>query len=131
MGIGKRIKEARIKNGLTQEELAKIIGVTKGAIANYELETSHPKEPVMYALINALGVEPNFLFQDCVNLPPKENSPSAAEAAPGDDRISMEESNRLLVALGLIDEGQDLSDDDLAFLEHIIGLLNTWFNKRG
>lgn len=56
--------------------------------------------------------------------------PSTAEAAPGEDRISMEESNRLLVALGLIKEGQDLSDDDLAFLEHIVGLLDAWFDKR-
>lgn len=60
----------------------------------------------------------------------QKNPPSAAEAAPGGDRITMEESNRLLVALGLIKEGQDLSDDDLAFLEHIIGLLDTWFDKR-
>lgn len=57
-------------------------------------------------------------------------SPSVAEAAPGEDRITMEESNRLLVSLGLIEEGQDLSDDDLAFLEHIIGLLDAWFDKR-
>lgn len=60
----------------------------------------------------------------------QKNSPSTTEAAPGEDRITIEESNRLLVALGLIKEGQDLSDDDLAFLEHIIGLLGTWFDKR-
>lgn len=60
----------------------------------------------------------------------KKISPSATEAAPGEDRITMEESNRLLVSLGLIEEGQDLSDDDLAFLEHIIGLLDAWFDKR-
>ncbi len=75
MAIGKRIKEARLKKSLTQEELAKIIGVTKGAIANYENNTSHPKEPVMYALIDALGVDANFLFQDCVNISPKEKAP--------------------------------------------------------
>lgn len=83
----------------------------------------------MYALIGALEVEPDFLFQDCVNFPAKENSPSAAEAAPGEDRISLEKSNRLLAALGLIQEGQDLSDGDLAFLAHVIGLLDTWFSK--
>lgn len=59
----------------------------------------------------------------------KKNSPSTAEAAPGEDRITLEESNRLLVALGLVEEGQDLSSDDLAFLEHIIGLLDAWFSK--
>ena len=56
-------------------------------------------------------------------------SPSTDEAAPGENVISMEESNRLLEALGLIQKGQDLTDDDLAFLTHIIGLLNAWFGK--
>ena len=40
MGIGKRIKEARENLNYTQEELAMKIGVTKGAIANYENEVS-------------------------------------------------------------------------------------------
>ena len=48
--------------------LASMVGVTKGAIANYENGTSHPKEPVMYALIDALGVDANFRFQDCVKI---------------------------------------------------------------
>lgn len=79
MGIGKRIKEARSALNLTQEELANIIGVTKGAIANYENETSHPKEPVMYKLIDALQVDANYLFQDVVNIPKKVNDVTLAE----------------------------------------------------
>ena len=67
MGIGKRLKEARENAGLTQEQLAKMVGVTGSAITNYEKGTSHPKEPVIYALMDALHIEPNFLFQDCVN----------------------------------------------------------------
>lgn len=58
----------------------------------------------------------------------QKDAPSTAEAALG-DHIPMELSNRFLVSLGLIKEGQDLSDDDLAFLAHIIGLLDTWFEK--
>ncbi len=87
MGIGKRLKEAREKAGLTQEELGRMVGVTGSSITNYEKETSHPKEPVMYALIDALRVEPNFLFQDCVHLPQKEKSPGVAEDAPGEEQI--------------------------------------------
>ncbi len=64
MGIGKRIKEARVSLGYTQEDLAKILGVTKGAVANYEIETSHPKEPILYKLFDALKVDANYLFQD-------------------------------------------------------------------
>ena len=123
MGIGKRLREAREKAGFTQEELGKMIGVTGSAITNYEKETSHPKEPIM------LNVEPNFLFQDCVHLPQKAKSPGTTEVVPGEDNISLEESNYLLRALGLIQEGQQLSDDDLAFLAHIIGLLEAWFSK--
>lgn len=68
MGIGRRIKEARERLGLTQEELGKKIGVTGSSITNYEKEVSHPKEPIMYALLRELKVDPNYLFQDCVTI---------------------------------------------------------------
>ena len=79
MGIGNRIKEARLNLGYTQEELAKLLGVTKGAVANYEIETSHPKEPIMYKLIEILQVDANYLFQDCVKLPKEVNDVTLAE----------------------------------------------------
>lgn len=66
MGIGYRIKEAREHLGLTQTELGKLVGVTGSAITNYEKETSHPKEPVIYRLLDALDVDANYLFQDMV-----------------------------------------------------------------
>lgn len=84
MGIGKRIKEAREQAHLTQEELGRLVGVTGSAITNYEKETSHPKEPVMYALINALGVDANFLFQDCVNTVPRKNKPATPKTDTAD-----------------------------------------------
>lgn len=79
MGIGYRIKEAREIQGLTQIELGKLVGVTGSAITNYENETSHPKEPVMYKLIEALKVDANYLFQDCVKLPKETNDITLAE----------------------------------------------------
>ncbi|MCX4339959.1 MAG: helix-turn-helix domain-containing protein [Lachnospiraceae bacterium] len=79
MGIGNRIKEARNNLGYTQEELAKLLGVTKGAVANYEIETSHPKEPIMYKLIEVLQVDANYLFQDAVKLPLEKNDVTLSE----------------------------------------------------
>lgn len=64
MGIGKRIKEAREMRNLTQAQLADKIGITPSSITNYENGTSHPKEPILYKLMNALSVDANFLFQD-------------------------------------------------------------------
>lgn len=67
MGIGKRIKEAREMRNLTQAQLADKIGITSSSITNYENGTSHPKEPILYNLMNVLSVDANFLFQDEMN----------------------------------------------------------------
>lgn len=75
MGIGFRIREAREKLGLTQKELASKVGITPSAITNYENDTSHPKEVILYKLIEVLQVEPNYLFQDSVA-----NNPLSKEA---------------------------------------------------
>lgn len=78
MGIGYRIKEAREQLRLTQTELGKKVGVTGSAITNYEKETSHPKEQVIYKLMEVLGVDANYLFQDCIHTS-KQNDISLSE----------------------------------------------------
>lgn len=79
MGIGKRIKEARENLGLTQSELAGLVGVTGSAITNYEKETSHPKESVMYKLFEALKVDANYLFQDVADISDSTNTVTISE----------------------------------------------------
>lgn len=64
MPFGKRLKEARIACGMTQEELAEKVGVTKGAIGNYETEVSSPKEQILIKMMKVLGVDANYLYQD-------------------------------------------------------------------
>lgn len=63
MGIGAKIREARNKLGLTQEELANMVGVKQTAIGNYENEVSHPREEILYKLFDALKVDANYLFE--------------------------------------------------------------------
>ena len=79
MGIGNRIKEARQHSGYTQGELADLVGVTKAAIANYENDISHPKEAVLYKLINVLKVDANYLFQDNIHFSSDQRSVSFKE----------------------------------------------------
>ena len=45
MTIGERLKRLRIEKGLTQEEVGKILGVTKGAIQKYENGINNKKSP--------------------------------------------------------------------------------------
>lgn len=70
MPFGNRLKEARLMKGMTQEELAQAVHVTKGAIGNYESEVSSPKEPILIKLMKVLDVDANFLFQDLVDIRP-------------------------------------------------------------
>ena len=62
MSIGQRLKEARLARHMKQEELAAAVGVTKGAIGNYETGTSFPKENIMLQLFDSLRVDPNYLY---------------------------------------------------------------------
>lgn len=63
MGIGVKIKEARLNLGLTQEQLANLIGVKKSAVANYENDISSPREEILYKLFKALNVDANYIFE--------------------------------------------------------------------
>ena len=62
MGIGNRIRELRVRQGITQEILARKIGVTTSAVGNYEREVSFPKEAVLMRLFGALECSPNELL---------------------------------------------------------------------
>lgn len=84
----------------------------------------------MLKVFDALGLDIESVPTGTLQKKEQKKSPSTDESAPG-NQISLEESNQLLVALGLIQEGEDLSDDDLAFLSHIIGLLDAWFKSKG
>ena len=56
-----------------------MVGVTGSAITNYEKETIHPKEQIIYKLMEKLKVDANYLFQDAVKLPKSENDINLSE----------------------------------------------------
>ena len=52
MSIGTRIKMRREELGMTQPELACLIGVSKGSIGNYESGISRPNEDILIKLFS-------------------------------------------------------------------------------
>ena len=64
MSIGSRIKQARKAAGLSQVQLAERLGISKGAIGNYESGVSSPREQILYDIMRILNVDANFIFQD-------------------------------------------------------------------
>lgn len=64
MSVGTRMKERRESLGLTQVQLANMLGVTKGAIGNYETDSNSPKAAILYKVFEVLKCDANYLFQD-------------------------------------------------------------------
>lgn len=73
MSIGSRIKERREELQITQVELAKMVGVSKGSIGNYESGVSAPNEKILYKLFTALNCDANYLYQDDMQILLSEN----------------------------------------------------------
>ena len=76
LSIGSRIKERREELGITQIELATRLGVSKGAIGNYETDANSPKASIMYKIFDILQCDANYLYQDEIGeretiVPPK------------------------------------------------------------
>ncbi len=61
--FGKRVKELRLKNGLTQEQLAEMIDVGERNLSKIECGNVFVKAKTISKLIEALKVEPKELFE--------------------------------------------------------------------
>lgn len=61
--FGKRIKELRIKQGLTQEQLAEMIEVGERNLSKIECGNVFVKASTITKLIKALKIEPQELFE--------------------------------------------------------------------
>lgn len=65
MSFGKKIKELREKKGLTQSELAKILGTTLKTISNYETKNMRPRKMDMYKkMAEYFNVNINYLLTE-------------------------------------------------------------------
>ena len=56
IGLGKRIAEARHKRGLTQRDLARLVGVTAQAVSKWERGGSCPDISILDEVADALEV---------------------------------------------------------------------------
>lgn len=62
MIIGERLKEARIKKGLTQSQLGELLGVSKVSICGYEKGTRTPTMEKFLALIQILDLDVQYIL---------------------------------------------------------------------
>ncbi|HAV21214.1 MAG: helix-turn-helix domain-containing protein [Bacillota bacterium] len=64
MKIGRRIRNLRLKKGLTQEELGERTDLTKGYISQIERDLSSPSMETFFDILEVLGCTPREFFDD-------------------------------------------------------------------
>ena len=63
MSLGKRLRKARLKGGLTQRELAALLDVSAAAVSGWERDESEPEVKRLAAILKALKVPADWLIQ--------------------------------------------------------------------
>lgn len=64
MNIGTKLKELRLMNNLTQEELADRVGLTKGFISQLERDLTSPSIATLVDILQCLGTDLKRFFSD-------------------------------------------------------------------
>lgn len=125
MALNDVINAAKKRKGITNPELASLTGLT---LSNIDKITSGNNDNPKLSTLKAICQVLDLTLDDLDDSPKKTKTPTSEEPEAG-DRISLEETNALLVSLGYIKPGEDLSDRDLDFLLGIIKLLDAWFTE--
>lgn len=123
------LKRLKKQSKMTTAEIAEKSGIPEPTLEKlFAGKTKRPTLQTVTKLAHLFGCTLDDLQSEAFEPGQKEIPP--APAATGTERISIEETDKLLAALGFIEEGEQLSDDDLLFLQSVVGLLDAWFKRK-
>ncbi len=80
INLGMRLKELRAKRGLSQTELAKLVGVTPSSISQMESDLIYPSLPALLKIAEVLSVEVSSFFQGSADVKDRVIFPSRESA---------------------------------------------------
>lgn len=130
MEFYEELKAARIKAGLTQQQIADEIGITKSTYCGYETAKRNPDPQRIKQLAKVLHISADTLLDTGIET---KKSPAPAEAETRENKqVTREDLLEVLQKLHIIESGSAaISDADLQFLMHIIAVIDDWFSNRG
>lgn len=99
--IGKRIKEQRKKNKLTQEQLSEKLGISKNHLSAIERGVYRVQIETLVMIINCLGCTADDLFCDVIDKGYMIKSSCLSEKI---EKLSPEEQNRILAVVDTLVE---------------------------
>lgn len=124
MGL-EMINEIRKKKNLSVDELAELSGVPKSTLAKITAGiTTNPNLETVKAIARALGCKLDDFDSDIQKAPEPEEPVSEAEI----QKIGLTLQEAFLKA-GLIKNGQDLTDEQIDFIDGIVAITRAFFSK--
>lgn len=127
MTIPERLVFIRKEFGYTRARLSDEIGVPYGTIAKYESGEREPGHSYLIKIANKFGVTTDYILGvEEEKTPPSPAEPDKEESGRGMSEGAVEE---ILLQLGYIKPGQDLTDADLQFLLGVGQILDAWFSE--
>lgn len=113
MNFGAKLKAQRVSRGLTQDELAEAIGVSRRTLCYYEQGGTYPKNRSIYTKLAAFfGLDVNYFLT--------EDEEFLAESAIRYGRRGLSQAEAVLAQASALFAGGELSDEDkLAFIREI------------
>lgn len=113
MKFGEKVRELRAAKGLSQAELAKLVGVSARTIASYEAGTSYPRYHDFYGkLAEVLGTDEDYLRTENENFPENADVPYGISTQKQFDR-ALNEVRKLFAGGNLPPE------DEIAFIQEV------------
>lgn len=105
MSFGEKLKDLRIKAVLSQEQLAKELGITRRSIVYYETSERYPKKrEILLGIAEFFSVPVDFLVSE------KEEFIIDASEKYGD--AGVRDANELIAEIGGLFAGGKLNEDD-------------------
>ena len=106
MTLGEKVRNERNRLGLSQDELAEKIGVTRRVISSYENDSSRPRGTERYnKLADALGVNINYLLS--------EDEAFIANVEDNYGRRGAKQAKELLAEVTGLFAGGEMADEDM------------------
>ena len=129
------LKALRESLNMTQKDFAASVGVKLTTYSGYETGVREPKSDFWIAVAQKYGVTIDYLmgYSDNphktgdIKTPPSPAEPNQEESGRG--MLSENAVEEILLKLGYIKPGQDLSDADLQFLIGVGQILHAWFGE--
>ena len=74
MSFGENLKNVRKQRGVTQEELAEILGVSRQAISKWESDSGYPETEKLLVISKTLNISIDYLLNDVTVMEEKEKT---------------------------------------------------------